>query len=887
MRDAILKTKTTLTVGSTSYAVYNPTLLSIPGFELSRLPFSIRVLLENLLRNFDENIVKEKHVETLAKWNGAPEKIEIPFFPSRVLMQDFTGVPCIADLAAMRDVAREMGKNPASINPLVPVDLVIDHSVQVDYYGVPDAYIRNTSLEFQRNEERYKFLKWAQASFRNFTVVPPGMGIVHQVNLEFLAKVVQAQKDKQETFAFPDTLVGTDSHTTMVNGLGVVGWGVGGIEAEAVMLGQPYFMLVPEVVGVYLKGELQEGVTATDLVLHLTNLLRKVGVVDKFVEFHGSGLKNLSLADRATIANMSPEYGATIGFFPVDGETLDYLRTTGRSEEQVELVEKYAKAIGLFYENDCKPVYSQVIEVDLSEISATLAGPTKPHDKVGLGEMKVKFEKDLPLLAKRQDKVTVEVLMNGSNVALGDGSVVIAAITSCTNTSNPVALITAGLLAKKAVELGLHVKPIVKTSLAPGSRAVIDYLQRAGLMPFLEQLGFYTVGFGCTTCIGNSGPLPEPVSTAIKQGNLVAAAVLSGNRNFEARIHSQVKANYLASPALVVAYAIAGRVDFDPLNEPLTFSDSGQAVFLRDVWPSMSEVKSIVRNVVTPDVFHKHYATVFDGDEQWRALDVAKTELFQWDVSSTYVKKPPFFDDFSLSLKSIPLLRNCRVLAVFGDSVTTDHISPAGSINADGPAGKYLISKEVVQRDFNSFGSRRGNHDVMIRGTFANIRIKNLLLNGVEGGFTTHFPSGKQLSIFEAAELYQQEGTPLMVIAGKEYGAGSSRDWAAKGPALLGVKAVIAESFERIHRSNLIGMGVLPLQFNHGENFASLGLNGSEVFDIDAGDLAPRKKIKVVGRRENFEKEFEVTVLLNSSVEVDYYRNGGILNTVLRKLFTK
>ncbi|HEY8346435.1 MAG TPA: aconitate hydratase AcnA [Symbiobacteriaceae bacterium] len=853
--------------------------------KLSKLPYSIRVLLENLLRNADGYLVTEEDVKTLASWN--PEKLpmkEIPFIPSRVVLQDFTGVPVVVDLATMRDAITKLGGDPERINPLVPVDLVIDHSVQVDYFGSESAYKQNVDLEYQRNKERYTFLKWAQKAFQNFRAVPPGMGIVHQVNLEYLASCVSLRVVDGELVALPDTVVGTDSHTTMINGLGVLGWGVGGIEAEAAMLGQPIYMLVPEVVGFKLTGKLPEGATATDLVLTVTQMLRKKGVVEKFVEFYGPGVSQLSLADRATIANMAPEYGATMGFFPVDQVTLDYLRMTGRDEEHVKLVEAYCKAQGLFRTDDAPdPEYSDYIELDLSTVEPSLAGPKRPQDRIVLSGVKDSFQKALQDMGKASGGGVAVATKTGVQT----GSVAIAAITSCTNTSNPSVMIGAGLVAKKAVEKGLTRKPWVKTSLAPGSRVVTDYLREAGVLPALEALGFHVVGYGCTTCIGNSGSLPEEVAKDITENDLVVAAVISGNRNFEGRVNPLVKANYLASPMLVVAYAIAGTVDIDLTKEPLGTDRDGNPVYLKDIWPTNEEIQEAIAKAISPDMFKKRYASVFDGDENWQSLEAPSGKLYAWDPNSTYIQKPPYFEGMTLEPGKTQNIIGARALAVLGDSVTTDHISPAGSIAKDSPAARYLMERGVEPKDFNSYGSRRGNHEVMMRGTFANIRLRNLLAQGKEGGWTTHLPSGELMPIYDAAMRYQQEGTPLVVLAGKDYGMGSSRDWAAKGTMLLGVKAVIAESFERIHRSNLIGMGVLPLVFKPGQNRETLGLDGTEVYDILGldGELTPRQDIKVVAHKQDGTKvEFTVTSRLDNPVEIEYYKNGGILQTVLRRL---
>ena len=803
--------------------------------------------------------------------------------PARVLLQDFTGVPAVVDLAAMRDAIGNLGGDPKKINPLLPAELVIDHSVQVDKFGAANAFAFNAELEMQRNIERYAFLRWGQKSLQNFRVVPPDTGICHQVNLEYLARVVFSVEQDGKRFAFPDSLVGTDSHTTMVNGLGVFGWGVGGIEAEAAMLGQPLSMLIPAVVGFKLHGRLPEGATATDLVLTVTQMLRKKGVVGKFVEFYGTGLSSLTLPDRATIANMAPEYGATMGFFPVDSETLAYLRFTSRHEDQVKLVEAYAKEQGLFRTDaTADPIFSDTLELDLSKVVPTMAGPKRPQDSVPLTQAKSAFEKVLTEPARH-----ASVQNNGDKFELADGSVVIAAITSCTNTSNPSLMLGAGLLAKKAVERGLTVKPWVKTSFAPGSKVVTDYIEKAGLWPFLNQLRFNLVGYGCTTCIGNSGPLSDSIGKAIKENNLVAVSVLSGNRNFEGRINPLCRANYLASPPLVVAYAIAGRMDFDIVNEPIGQDKSGKAVYLRDIWPTPQEVESTMRSSVTTEMFRKEYADVFTGDEQWRALPVPEGDLYAWDDKSTYIKNPPYFEKMPVKPGAISDLRGLRALAVLGDSITTDHISPAGSIPADSPAGKYLIGHGVQPKDFNSYGARRGNHEVMMRGTFANIRLRNQLAPGTEGGWTVHQPGDQQMTIYDAAMKYREEGVPLLVIAGKEYGSGSSRDWAAKGTILLGVRAVLAESFERIHRSNLVGMGVLPLEFLPGENAKSLGLTGLEVFDFEglAQNFEPRKKIKVRARNgAGKTTDFTALVRVDTPFEVAYYQHGGILQYVLRQM---
>ncbi len=864
---------------------------------ISRLPFSIRILLEAVLRNCDGYVVSEEDVRNLARWNAvSPAPVEVPFMPARVVLQDFTGVPCIVDLAAMRDGMKCLGGDPKKINPLIPVDLVIDHSVQVDLFGTLDALTRNVEIEFERNQERYEFLRWGQQAFDNFRVVPPNTGIVHQVNLEYLAQGVFIREDHLGPVALPDTLVGTDSHTTMINGLGVLGWGVGGIEAEAGMLGQPLYMLMPEVVGFEVTGQLPPGATATDLVLRVTEILRKAGVVGKFVEFFGTGVSKMSLADRATIANMAPEYGATMGYFPVDAETLNYMRRTGRSAEQVSLVEAYMKAQGLF-RDDSSPAleYSQTLKFDLNTVEPALAGPKRPQDRVPLSQMKQSFQASLvaPVAARGFGlepaalSRTSKVEDNAHPSEIGHGSVVIAAITSCTNTSNPSVMIGAGLLAKKAVDKGLHVKPFVKTSLAPGSRVVTDYFDKANLSDALASLGFHTVGYGCTTCIGNSGPLPEPVAKAITSGDLVAAAVLSGNRNFEGRVNPHTRANYLASPPLVVAYALAGTVDIDFENEPIGISDSGEEVFLRDIWPTAKEIHDTVEACVLPEMFERQYASAFTSNDKWNAIEITPGDLYDWRADSTYIQRPPFLEGITADVTPPVAIRSARCLALLGDSVTTDHISPAGSIAKKSPAGEYLLAHHVDHRDFNSYGSRRGNDRVMVRGTFANIRIRNQMVPETEGGFTQHIPSGEVLPIYDASMRYQATGTPLVVLAGAEYGTGSSRDWAAKGTLLLGVRAVIAASYERIHRSNLVGMGILPLQFAEGQSAQSLGLTGFESFDIgvDGHRLQPRGKITVSATAANGKvTTFEAAVRIDTPVELDYYFNGGILPTVLRKL---
>jgi len=874
--------------------------------KVDALPFSIRVLLESLLRNCDGYVVSEEDVKNLASWtttrgvlaDGSPA-VEIPFKPARVVLQDFTGVPAVVDLAAMRSAMQRMGGDPNKINPLVPADLVIDHSVQVDYFASDSALDLNIELEFSRNRERYEFLRWGQDAFDNFRVVPPGTGIVHQVNLEYLAKCVFLREDHAGPVAVPDSLVGTDSHTTMIDGLGVVGWGVGGIEAEGVMLGQPIYMLMPEVVGMRLTGQLPAGATATDLVLTVTEILRNEGVVGKFVEFFGEGVSTMGLADRATIANMSPEYGATMGFFPIDGETLNYLRRTGRTDAEVQLVERYTKEQGLFRTDATPaPTFTKELTFDLSTVEPSLAGPKRPQDRVPLGRMKESFHQSLRAPVSERGyaldesalRTTAEVKNNGQSNTIGHGAVAIAAITSCTNTSNPSVMVAAGLVAKKAVEKGLTVQPHVKTSLAPGSRVVTDYLEKSGLDKELEAIGFYTVGYGCTTCIGNSGPLPEPVRQAIDQGSLIVSGVLSGNRNFEGRISPDVKANYLASPPLVVAYALAGTTDIDLTSEPLGIDAAGQPVMLADIWPTHEEVQATVDSCVLPEMFQAQYDNVWQKNDKWNAIEIGGGELYAWNSQSTYIQEPPFLIDLSPEPQPIEPLARARCLAALGDSITTDHISPAGAIAADSPAGKFLQEQGVEPRDFNSYGSRRGNDLVMTRGTFANIRIRNQLAPGTEGGITRHLPDGIQMSIYEAALKYKAEGVPLVVLAGTEYGTGSSRDWAAKGTFLLGVRAVIASSYERIHRSNLVGMGVLPLEFAEGETWQSLGLNGEETFDIPElnDSLQPRQTLQVVARRESEGAsqtvEITATVRIDTPVELDYYRNGGILQTVLRKL---
>ena len=894
---------------------------------VDRLPFSIRILLENVLRFAGRGYVTENDVRAVAQWSPTNSGPNIPFMPSRVVLQDFTGVPAVVDLAAMRAGLARMGGKPDRINPQVPADLVIDHSVQVDFFGSPEAYRKNVEKEYERNGERYALLRWGQRAFENFQVVPPGTGIVHQVNLEYLASVIHRRDEEGVPVAFPDTLVGTDSHTTMINGLGVVGWGVGGIEAEAVLLGQPYYMLLPEVVGVKMTGSLPEGATATDLVLRVTEMLREHGVVDRFVEFYGHGLSALTLPDRATIANMSPEYGATIGFFPVDDEVLRYLEGSGRSTEVVQRVDRVSREMGLFRTDDTPdPEYTSKLELDLGTVVPSVAGPRRPQDRIPLMDLKERFENDLPgllphgfslpdgprpptlatwndedsvreelsgggvaVVVKEQHPRTAECEIYGTEMRITDGSIVIAAITSCTNTSNPSVMVGAGLLAKNALEKGLQVKPWVKTSMAPGSKVVTDYLEAADLLQYLEALHFDVVGYGCTTCIGNSGPLPEPIVEAVKERGLVVSSILSGNRNYEARIHPLVRANYLASPMLVVAFALTGRIDMNIHEDPLGTDREGNPVYLRDLWPSQKEIRDTIRRSLKPEMYRQRYAEVFEGDELWRNLSLpgGNLSLYEWEEDSTYLRDPPFFEGMSLDEPPLRNVEGARILALLGDMVTTDHISPAGAIPKDEPAGRYLQDRGVKPWEFNTFGARRGNHEVMVRGTFGNIRIKNLLLEGKEGGYTIHFPDGGVMPIYDASMKYREEGTPLVVLAGSEYGAGSSRDWAAKGTSLLGVRAVIAVSYERIHRSNLVGMGVLPLQFRTGESAQSLGLDGTEVISIRGieGGLEPNSTVSVVAMKSDKSSvEFEVDVRLDSRVDVEYYRNGGILHTVLRKM---
>src|SRR3989454_1452945 len=918
--------RSTLRVGNHDYEIYRLDALDKKGISTQHLPFSLRILLENLLRTEDGSNVSKADIRALASWNSKskPEK-EIAFTPSRVLLQDFTGVPAVVDLAAMRDAMKRLSGDPTLINPLQPAELVIDHSVQVDEFGTPQAFQLNAEMEFIRNKERYAFLRWGQTAFRNLAIVPPDTGIVHQVNLEYLARVVFVQESNGKRVAYPDTLVGTDSHTTMINGLGVLGWGVGGIEAEAAMLGQPVSMLIPQVVGVKLIGKLREGATATDLVLTITEMLRKHGVVGKFVEYFGPGLQDLPLADRATIGNMSPEYGATCGIFPIDKESLNYLRLTGRSEEQIALVEAYSREQGLFHdEKTPEAEYSELLALDLATVEPSLAGPKRPQDRVPLSKARESFEQALPSLmkpksgAKASTPAATPANLANSNLgrweqeggnpsaigvgdlrheehvpqdvpsALSHGKVVIAAITSCTNTSNPSVMIAAGLLAKKAVDRGLQVPAWVKTSLAPGSMVVRDYLERAGLTPYLEKLKFHIVGYGCTTCIGNSGPLPAEISQSIDENELVVASVLSGNRNFEGRINPDVRANYLMSPPLVVAFALAGRIDVDLRKDPLGQGKDGKPVYLADIWPSQREVNEVISKSISSDMFRRSYGEVYHGDHRWRGLPVPKGETYAWEDDSTYIRRAPYFDDMTLRPVPVEDIHGARVLAVLGDSVTTDHISPAGAIKKDSPAGKYLQEHGVKPADFNSYGSRRGNHEVMVRGTFANVRLRNKMVPNLEGGFTRHLPDGAEVTIFEASEKYLAEAVALIVIAGKEYGAGSSRDWAAKGPKLLGVQAVIAESYERIHRSNLVGMGILPLQFPAGESVESLGLTGKETFDVpDLGGDDVRETVVVARSPEGGEQRFTATVRIDTPQEWLYYRNGGILDFVVRQLLRR
>ncbi|ANY65793.1 aconitate hydratase 1 [Paenibacillus sp. BIHB 4019] len=890
--------RTSLDVNGKSFAYYRLSGLEEQGLgNISKLPFSIKVLLEAAVRQFDGRAITPEHVKQLTTWADGREDKEIPFIPARIVLQDFTGVPVVVDLAAMRDTVKRAGGDPKKINPLVPVDLVIDHSIMVDAFGNADALEYNTKVEFERNEERYRFLRWAQTAFDNFRAVPPGTGIVHQVNLEYLASVAATKVIDGETVVFPDSLVGTDSHTTMINGLGVVGWGVGGIEAEAGMLGQPLYFVTPEVIGFKLTGSLAEGATATDLALTVTQILRKKGVVGKFVEYFGPGLSNISLADRATVANMAPEYGATVGFFPVDSETLNFMRATGRTEEQIALVEAYYKAQDMFRTDETPdPVFSDVIELDMSTVVPSLAGPKRPQDRVELTAMKDEFNNIIrtPIdkggygMSDEKIEQLVDVKHpNGQASKMGTGAVVIAAITSCTNTSNPSVMLGAGLVAKKAVALGLTKPAYVKSSLTPGSLVVTEYLKKANLLESLEALGFHVAGYGCATCIGNSGPLPDEVGQAIADNDMTVAAVLSGNRNFEGRVHAQVKANYLASPPLVVAYALAGTVNIDLSKDAIGYDKDNNPVYLKDIWPTSKEIQEATAAALNPQMFRDKYENVFTQNDRWNAIDVPEGESYEWDPKSTYIQNPPFFENLGTELNDIADIHSANVLALMGDSVTTDHISPAGNIKADSPGGEYLIENGVKREDFNSYGSRRGNHEVMMRGTFANIRIRNQVAPGTEGGVTTYLPTDEVMSIYDASMKYQKSGKNLVVIAGKEYGTGSSRDWAAKGTFLLGVKAVITESFERIHRSNLVGMGVLPLQFQEGHGWKTLGITGRETFDITglSNDVTAGETVTVTATREDGTAfDFQAIVRLDSMVDVDYYRNGGILQTVLRQM---
>ncbi|MCM3539039.1 aconitate hydratase AcnA [Priestia endophytica] len=897
MSKDLFNARSSFTVDGKTYHYYRLQALEEAGAgKISNLPYSVKVLLESVLRQADGRVITKEHVENLAKWGTSDIKdIDVPFKPSRVILQDFTGVPAVVDLASLRKAMADMGGDPDKINPEIPVDLVVDHSVQVDKAGSEDALRFNMNLEFERNAERYNFLNWAQKAFNNYRAVPPATGIVHQVNLEYLANVVQAVENEDgEVETFPDTLVGTDSHTTMINGIGVLGWGVGGIEAEAGMLGQPSYFPVPEVIGVKLTGALPNGTTATDLALKVTQVLRQKGVVGKFVEFFGPGIKGLPLADRATIANMAPEYGATCGFFPVDEESLNYMRLTGRKEEQIKLVEEYCKKNGLFYtEGTPDPTFTSIVEIDLSEIEANLSGPKRPQDLIPLSQMKDEFNKALVapagnqgfgLEATEKNKEVTVKFNDGRETTMKTGAIAIAAITSCTNTSNPYVLVAAGLVAKKAVEKGLIVPEYVKTSLAPGSKVVTGYLEEAGLLPYLEKIGFNVVGYGCTTCIGNSGPLEQEIEEAVAKSDLLVTSVLSGNRNFEGRIHPLVKGNYLASPPLVVAYALAGTVDVDLQTDSFGKDKDGNEIYFKDIWPSMTEVDEVVKNNVTPELFRKQYERVFDDNERWNDIKTSEEPLYTWNDDSTYIQNPPFFEGLTQDIEEVKPLVGLRAVGKFGDSVTTDHISPAGSIAKESPAGRYLLNNDVEIRDFNSYGSRRGNHEVMMRGTFANIRIRNQLAPGTEGGYTTYWPTGETMSIYDACMRYKEDNTPLIVMGGKDYGMGSSRDWAAKGTNLLGIKTVIAESFERIHRSNLVLMGVLPLQFKEGDSADKLGLTGKETFNIAIDEnVKPRDFVKVTATDENGKvTEFEALVRFDSEVEIDYYRHGGILQMVLR-----
>jgi aconitate hydratase len=870
-------TKTEITCGKEKYTIFD--ISKINGVE--KLPYSIKILLENLVRNEDDITVNKNDIESIIDWHNHAAKKEIAYRPARVLMQDFTGVPAVVDLAAMRDAIKKLGKSPSDINPLQPAELVIDHSVQVDNFGSNKAFGLNAKLEYERNFERYKFLKWGQSAFSNFKVVPPDTGIVHQINIEFLARCIFTKEIEGSNYAYPDTVVGTDSHTTMINGIGVLGWGVGGIEAEASMLGQPISMLIPKVVGFKLTGKVSEGVTATDLVLNIVEMLRIHGVVGKFVEFYGDGLDNLSLGDRATIANMAPEYGATCGIFPVDEETIDYMRLSNRDEAQIELIKKYTETVGLT-RNDCdNAIYTENIELDISKVEPSIAGPKRPQDRINLKDAKASYEKELKNINPQNQ--ASEITIKDSNFSINNGDIVIAAITSCTNTSNPSVMIAAGLVAKKARELGLKSKPWVKTSLAPGSMVVTEYLKNSNLLKPMEELGFHNVGYGCATCIGNSGPLIKEISDGIKENNLIAASVLSGNRNFEGRVHAEVKLNYLASPPLVIAYAIAGSMNIDITTEPISVTDEGKEIYLKDIWPSNSEINKILKSSLTAEQFKKSYENIYDGEKEWKNIDVTENNQYEWD-ESTYIANPPYFDDMCEQDIVIDEIKSARVLAYLGDSVTTDHISPAGNIKEDSPAGKYLISKNVDPNQFNSYGSRRGNHKVMMRGTFANIRLKNKLVPHIEGGYTIHIPTNKEMPIFDAAMEYKKDSIPTIIIAGKEYGSGSSRDWAAKGPKLQGVRAVLTESFERIHRSNLVGMGILPLQFKDGESAESLGLKGTEEFSISGINSGEAKTVKIKAESNESTIEFEANVRIDTPQEIKYFKSGGILQYVLKQI---
>ena len=870
-------TKTKITCNKNEYTIFD--ISKIPGVD--KLPYSIKILLENLVRNEDDTTVTKDDIKSIIDWQNHAGQKEIAYRPARVLMQDFTGVPAVVDLAAMRDAIKKLGKSPNDINPLQPAELVIDHSVQVDNFGSEKAFDLNAKLEYERNLERYKFLKWGQSAFSNFKVVPPDTGIVHQINIEFLARCIFTKEIDNENYAYPDTVVGTDSHTTMINGIGVLGWGVGGIEAEASMLGQPISMLIPKVVGFKLTGKVSEGVTATDVVLNIVEILRKHGVVGKFVEFYGDGLDNLSLGDRATIANMAPEYGATCGIFPIDEETIDYMKLSNRDENKIELIKQYSEKVGMTRKDCDNAEYTENIELDISSVLPSIAGPKRPQDRINLKDAKESFQKELSLLGSK-NKVS-EITINDHKFSISDGDIVIAAIISCTNTSNPSVMIAAGLVAKKARELGLERKPWVKTSLAPGSMVVTEYLKNSNLLKPMEELGFHNVGYGCATCIGNSGPLIKEISDGIKENDLIAASVLSGNRNFEGRVHAEVKLNYLASPPLVIAYAIAGSMNIDISSEPLAKNKDGKDIYLKDIWPSNSEINDILKSSLTAEQFKSSYKNIYEGEKEWKNIDVVKNNQYEWD-ESTYIANPPYFENMSSKDLEIDEIKSARVLAYLGDSVTTDHISPAGNIKEDSPAGKYLISKNVKPSQFNSYGSRRGNHQVMMRGTFANIRLKNKLVPHIEGGYTLHMPTNKEMTIFDAAMEYKKDGVPTIIIAGKEYGSGSSRDWAAKGPKLQGVSAVLTESFERIHRSNLVGMGILPLQFKDGENSDTFGLTGKEEFTITGINNGEAKSVKIHADNGKEKVSFEVNVRIDTPQEVKYFKSGGILQYVLKQI---